>query len=209
MHPRVGARVIVADSNPQTVRGTLEYVPEEESGGTQPASQPQPTPASNQSTGKKVNPFSTRVRVIQLTFLALAVVATICLAWWQWERWSSGGGSYQNLGYALQWPAFGLFFIIAYRKYMEYERERALGEEAPAVTKTSVDESPREIPQDVMDEVNHRRSGSGSTVDATAGTNPAFVDDRRRASRQAREASSANSANNVNSTDRTGTTDPR
>lgn len=184
-------------------------MPEEESGGTQPASQSQPTPASSQVTGKKVNPFSTRVRVIQLTFLALAVVATICLALWQWDRWTSGGGSYQNLGYALQWPAFGLFFIIAYRKYMEYERERALGEEAPAVTKTSTDDSPREIPQDVMDELNNRRQDSESTVDAAGSAGPAFVDDRRRASRQAREASSTDSASNAKNTDRTGTTDPR
>ena len=31
------------------------------------------------------------------------------LAYWQWERYSSAGGSLQNLGYVLQWPLFGLF----------------------------------------------------------------------------------------------------
>ena len=31
------------------------------------------------------------------------------LAWWQWERFSSANGTFQNLGYVLQWPLFGLF----------------------------------------------------------------------------------------------------
>jgi DNA-binding transcriptional regulator of glucitol operon len=31
------------------------------------------------------------------------------LAWWQWERFSSASGTFQNLGYVLQWPLFGLF----------------------------------------------------------------------------------------------------
>jgi hypothetical protein len=39
----------------------------------------------------------------------LSVVLCCGLAWWQWERFSSAGGSFQNLGYVLQWPLFGLF----------------------------------------------------------------------------------------------------
>jgi DNA-binding transcriptional regulator of glucitol operon len=31
------------------------------------------------------------------------------LAWWQWQRFESGSGTWQNLGYVLQWPLFGLF----------------------------------------------------------------------------------------------------
>lgn len=202
----MGARDIVADSNLSTTRGTLETVPDDVTGDTGTAQKAHP---------KKANPFSARVRVIQLTFLTLAVVATICLAWWQWDRWSSGGGSFQNLGYAMQWPAFGIFFIVAYRKYMQYERERALGEEAPAVTKASAEDSPREIPQDVLDQLGTRRHGNDSpagTTSATggsganAGTNHAFVDDRRRAARRAREANNTDTADNA---DRTGTTDPR
>ena len=40
-----------------------------------------------------------------------AVSLAICcgLAWWQWERFSSANGTFQNLGYVLQWPLFGLF----------------------------------------------------------------------------------------------------
>lgn len=81
------------------------------------------------------NPFSTRTRVGQLIFLTLAVLATLGLAYWQWTSWQSGGGSFRNLGYAIQWPIFGVFLVVAYRKYVQYERERLLGEEAPAAPK--------------------------------------------------------------------------
>lgn len=119
-------------------------------------------------------PQSLRVRVVQLVFLALAVVATLCLAWWQWGRWSSGDGSYQNLGYALQWPIFGLFFIFAYRKYMEYERDRAEGNASPAIPEEAPESAPREIPSDLL------------PSRATTAQDAPLVDDRRRRARQAR-----------------------
>lgn len=40
---------------------------------------------------------------------AASLIVCCALAWWQWERYSSTGGSFQNLGYVLQWPLFGLF----------------------------------------------------------------------------------------------------
>ena len=39
----------------------------------------------------------------------VALVGCVGLAWWQWERFESATGSWQNLGYVLQWPLFGLF----------------------------------------------------------------------------------------------------
>jgi DNA-binding transcriptional regulator of glucitol operon len=39
----------------------------------------------------------------------LSLVACVGLAWWQWQRFESGTGTWQNLGYVLQWPLFGLF----------------------------------------------------------------------------------------------------
>ncbi|MDQ3405006.1 MAG: hypothetical protein M3548_16725 [Actinomycetota bacterium] len=30
------------------------------------------------------------------------------LAWWQWQRFESANGTFQNLGYVLQWPLFGI-----------------------------------------------------------------------------------------------------
>lgn len=39
----------------------------------------------------------------------VSLVGCVGLAWWQWERFESATGSWQNLGYVLQWPLFGLF----------------------------------------------------------------------------------------------------
>ncbi len=45
--------------------------------------------------------------------LALAAAATcVRLGWWQWQRAHSSAGSLQNLGYAVQWPAFALFVLL-------------------------------------------------------------------------------------------------
>lgn len=70
-----------------------------------------------------------RVRTSHIIFLALAVLATFALAWWQWTRFQAGSGTFQNLGYAFQWPLFGAFFVFAYRKYLEYENEMIEAEE--------------------------------------------------------------------------------
>lgn len=148
-------------------RGTLEPVPEDSPG----------TENTSTTTGSR-QPQSLRVRVVQVVFLVLAVVATLCLAWWQWGRWSSGDGSYQNLGYALQWPIFGLFFIFAYRRYMEYERERAAGATAPAAPEPSSDAAPREIPDDIL-----------PTRDTHAAAREYFEDDRRRQARRSADHS--------------------
>jgi DNA-binding transcriptional regulator of glucitol operon len=46
------------------------------------------------------------------------------LAWWQWERFSSASGTFQNLGYVLQWPLFGLFPAFMFWRIRQL-RERA------------------------------------------------------------------------------------
>lgn len=56
-------------------------------------------------------------------FITLAVLTTFGLAYWQWTRFQSGSGTFQNLGYALQWPFFGAFIVYAYRSYLKYENE--------------------------------------------------------------------------------------
>ncbi|WIM89649.1 hypothetical protein PT015_09585 [Candidatus Mycobacterium wuenschmannii] len=56
--------------------------------------------------------------------IALATVAAagcLALGWWQWTRFESTSGTFQNLGYALQWPAFAAFCVYAYRKFVRYE----------------------------------------------------------------------------------------
>ncbi|MGD7001947.1 hypothetical protein [Corynebacterium halotolerans] len=64
-----------------------------------------------------------KVRASHVIFISLAVIACISLAYWQWTRFQAGSGTFQNLGYALQWPMFGAFVVIAYRLWMKYENE--------------------------------------------------------------------------------------
>lgn len=45
----------------------------------------------------------------------------MALAWWQWTRFESTSGSFQNLGYALQWPLFAGFCVYAYYKFVRFE----------------------------------------------------------------------------------------
>jgi DNA-binding transcriptional regulator of glucitol operon len=57
--------------------------------------------------------------------LIILVIAAACgclaLGWWQWTRFQSPSGTFQNLGYALQWPLFAWFCIYAYRNFVRYE----------------------------------------------------------------------------------------
>jgi DNA-binding transcriptional regulator of glucitol operon len=54
-----------------------------------------------------------------LVFVAAA--GCLALAWWQWTRFESASGTFQNLGYALQWPLFAGFCFYAYYKFVRYE----------------------------------------------------------------------------------------
>jgi DNA-binding transcriptional regulator of glucitol operon len=76
-----------------------------------------------------------RPALIALVFLGAA--GCLALAWWQWTRYESASGTFQNLGYALQWPMFAGFCFYAYYKFVRYEEappERDHGEltEIPA-----------------------------------------------------------------------------
>ncbi|MFC4001055.1 hypothetical protein ACFS2C_08155 [Prauserella oleivorans] len=66
----------------------------------------------------------------------LSLVICCGLAWWQWDRFTSAGGTFQNLGYVLQWPLFGLFpafMVWRYRKLSRRTREdRAIAAQPPA-----------------------------------------------------------------------------
>jgi len=48
-----------------------------------------------------------RLGIVAVCVVSLA--GCVGLAWWQWARFESATGSWQNLGYVLQWPLFGLF----------------------------------------------------------------------------------------------------
>lgn len=67
----------------------------------------------------------------------------MALAWWQWTRYESTSGSFQNLGYALQWPMFAGFCVYGYYKFVRYE-------EAPPLTPGH--DRPTEIPAGLLPE---------------------------------------------------------
>lgn len=54
--------------------------------------------------------------------MIVGAVGCLALAWWQWTRFESASGSFQNLGYALQWPLFAGFVVYAYYKFVRYEQ---------------------------------------------------------------------------------------
>lgn len=51
----------------------------------------------------------------------IAAGGCLALGWWQWTRYQSVSGTFQNLGYSLQWPLFAGFCVYAYRKFVRYE----------------------------------------------------------------------------------------
>jgi DNA-binding transcriptional regulator of glucitol operon len=64
-----------------------------------------------------------RRRPALIALVIIAACGCLALGWWQWTRFESASGSFQNLGYALQWPLFAAFVVYAYRKFVRYEEE--------------------------------------------------------------------------------------
>lgn len=62
-----------------------------------------------------------RRRPALIALVCLGAAGCLALAWWQWTRYESASGSFQNLGYALQWPMFAGFCFYAYYKFVRYE----------------------------------------------------------------------------------------
>ncbi|MER7382481.1 hypothetical protein ABT337_12455 [Saccharopolyspora hirsuta] len=85
--------------------------------------------------------------LLHVLFIA-ATIATGFLAVWQWDRAHEAGGSFQNLGYALQWPLFGAFTIFLWVRVMRMDlsREREQEESAPQAEADSAAEEPAEQP---------------------------------------------------------------
>ena len=73
----------------------------------------EPAPAA-QSARRLLTP-----RWIAFTVLVVAAVcAFLFLAWWQLDRFESSTGSWQNLGYTLQWPFFAAFAVYLWWKLL-------------------------------------------------------------------------------------------
>jgi len=62
-----------------------------------------------------------RRRPALILLVIVAACGCLALGWWQWTRFQSVSGTFQNLGYALQWPLFAWFCVYAYRKFVRYE----------------------------------------------------------------------------------------
>ncbi|MGV0718735.1 hypothetical protein ABQE93_25365 [Mycolicibacterium sp. XJ662] len=62
-----------------------------------------------------------RSRPALIALVIVGAAGCLGLAWWQWTRFESTAGDFQNLGYALQWPMFAGFLVYAYFKFVRYE----------------------------------------------------------------------------------------
>src|ERR1700741_338382 len=62
-----------------------------------------------------------RRRPALIALVIVGAAGCLALAWWQWSRFESASGSFQNLGYALQWPLSAGFCVYAYYKFVRYE----------------------------------------------------------------------------------------
>lgn len=96
--------------------------------------------------------LSRRLIVIGVSLASL--LACCALAWWQWQRYSSASGTWQNLGYVLQWPLFGLFPAFVFWRLRQLRLREAQGEleeGAPAEAERPVPvRSPRPEPRRVV-----------------------------------------------------------
>lgn len=54
----------------------------------------------------------------------VALIACCGLAYWQWQRFESASGTFQNLGYVLQWPFFGVFPAFMVWRFSRLARQR-------------------------------------------------------------------------------------
>ncbi len=87
---------------------------------------------------------SATLRRLGIAGVCLASLALCCgLAWWQWERFSSASGTFQNLGYVLQWPLFGLFPAFMFWRIRKLRRR---AEEAPDTQEPTAETVVPEVP---------------------------------------------------------------
>jgi DNA-binding transcriptional regulator of glucitol operon len=87
-----------------------------------------------------------RSRFGLIILVIIAASGCLALGWWQWSRFESTSGTFQNLGYALQWPMFAGFCVYAYRKFIRLE------EAPPEPPSSSSTESITEIPAGLLPE---------------------------------------------------------
>lgn len=85
-----------------------------------------------------------------IILVIVAACGCLALGWWQWTRFQSPSGTFQNLGYALQWPLFAWFCIYAYRNFVRYEEAPPAPRNQRALTEIPaglLPERPDPVPQ--------------------------------------------------------------
>jgi DNA-binding transcriptional regulator of glucitol operon len=95
-----------------------------------------------------------RRRSSLIALVILAAGGCLALGWWQWTRFQSTSGTFQNLGYALQWPLFAWFCVYAYRKFVRYEEEPPAPQQDRAMTELPeglLPERPKPVQQKMDD----------------------------------------------------------
>lgn len=69
-----------------------------------------------------------------IILVIIAACGCLALGWWQWTRFQSASGTFQNLGYAMQWPLFAWFCVYAYRNFVRYEESPPQPRDGDVVT---------------------------------------------------------------------------
>lgn len=69
-------------------------------------------------------------RLLTVGVCLLSLAGSVALAWWQWTRFESASGTFQNLGYVLQWPLFGLFPAFMIYRIRKLRQAAAEAEQA-------------------------------------------------------------------------------
>lgn len=96
-------------------------------------------------TGDVGAPQPTMRRPALVVLVAAASTVCLILGYWQWGRFTSTGGTGQNLGYTFQWPLFAAFVVFAYRRFVHLEDATST-----PTTRDSPAPTPTEIPADVL-----------------------------------------------------------
>ncbi|MEE3850808.1 transcriptional regulator [Gordonia sp. LSe1-13] len=112
-----------------------------------------------------------RHRPALIALVVIAAVACLTLAWWQWDRYESSSGTAQNLGYALQWPAFAVAVLWAYRRFVVLENNSAEQSKVAHGTK-----GPTEIPAGILPDRPTTPSASSLASRPSAGEDSALAE---------------------------------
>jgi hypothetical protein len=96
------------------------------------------------------SPIARRLGIAALCVLALA--ASVLLAWWQWTRFESASGTFQNLGYVLQWPLFGIFPAFMVWRWRRLRHAEDAKPTAPKLTPAARPAPPRPPEPDEPDD---------------------------------------------------------